>query len=1007
MRKLGIIVVVVLVIMVVLAAIVPHFIDVNRYRGQIQAQLEQRLNRPVSLGQMHASLFPPSAKVENAVIGEDRSFHTGRPFASARMLTVSLRLLPLLHGDFEVSSIELKQPQVELVRNPQGAWNVASLGKNTSSGPATPAPQTTPSQPGQNPSSQQSFSLGELKLTDGTVAVTDEQQREPRAVYDHIDLSLANFAPGRPFSIALAAHLPGQGAQVARLQGTGGPIDQANMINTPFDGNIKLDEVSLSGVQKFLNSSALADTNATITGTATVKNQSGKVTSKGDLKIDNAVVNGNDIGYPIAVNYDATDDLANDLIDIGHADIKLGATPLSVAGTLNGKNTPALIDAKLNAANVSIAEIARLAASFGYAFNPNMRAAGQISADIHAQGSTQTPVLNGTVSARNLVISGKDLPQPVKVPEIQLALSPNTIQSGNFMASTAGTNVTGRFALAQYATKSPVLNATLQIPETQLSDVLNIARSFGVSAVDGVSGNGQFALNLTANGPIKNTSAMTFSGNGSVRNASIRSPQFTQPLNIQNVALTFSRNGVALNNFAGAIGSTHANGQISVKNFSAPQIALALNADKIDVAEWQKLIAPSLQPAPDSQPARQQTAAQQQVRRNRPAQTEPQQPARQNAQATQPTLLDKATGGGPLNIGTLTYDQLQFNNVRSTLALDHGIIRLAPVTATVASGQSTGNIMLDTRGPQTQIAVNMAVQKVDANKLLSSVSNVKDTLYGLLASSLQGQLHTVGPGQNIASTLNGKVSLDLANGKLAHVDFLQQLSQVAGFQNLGQAAAGATELKKLTGDFNIRNGLADTNNLQADLGVGTLAANGVMSLVDNSVNMKVTAVLNKAFSRQVGGTNVGGFMRTALANNRGELVLPVLVTGTLQNPKIAPDLETIAQMKMKNLLPTLNNPGAVGGILSGIMGGKSRQRGGQNQSPLGGILGALGGRNNQQQPAQGNQPDNSQAQQQQQQQQQPPSDIESITNAIGGLFGKKKKQQQPPPQQPPPPPPER
>lgn len=957
MRKAGIIVLVALVVIIALAAVVPQFINVDRYRGRIQAELEKQLNRPASFGKLHASLLPPSAKVENVVVGEDKEFQTGRPFASAELLTVSLQLIPLFHGDFQVNSIELKRPQVELVRNPQGVWNFASLGNRT----VTRA--TTPVQSEQRPAAQQKLSLGELKLTDGTIGVTDEFNHETRTVYDHIDLSLQNLAPGKPFKVDLAAHLPGQGTQVARLQGTGGPIDDASIVDTPFDGKIKLDQVSLSGAQKFLNSPALADMNATITGNATVENQSGKLASKGNLKIDNAVVKGNEIGYPITVDYDATDDLNNDIIQIRHADIKLGNTPLSIAGSLNSRNTPALMDVKLNASDVSIAELARLAAAFGYAFNPNMKAAGRLNADLHAQGSTDSPVLNGTLAARELVISGKDLPQPVKVPEIQLALSPESIRSGNFTASTGGTNVTGRFALSQYATKSPIVNVSLQIPETELADVLNVARSFGVSATEGVTGDGRFALNVAANGPIKNTNAMTFSGNGSLRNATINTPSLTQSLNIQNAALNFTQNGVAIENFAGSIGSTHANGRLAVKDFSAPQISLALNADKIDALEWQKLIAPT-----------------------------PQKGAQQN----QPGILNKATGGGPLNIGTLSYDQLQFNNVHSTLALDHGIVRLAPVTANVAAGESSGSITLDTRGPQTQVTVNMAVQRVDANKLLSSVSNVKDTLFGLLTSNLQGQFHTVPAGQDIASTLNGKVSLNLADGKLAHVDFLQQLSNVAGFQNLGRAATGATELKKLTGDFNIQNGVANTNNLQADLGVGTLAASGLMSLVDNSVNMKVAVVLNKAYSQQVGGSNIGGFMQTALANNRGELVLPVLVTGTLQSPKIAPDLQAVAQMKMKNLMPTLNNPGALGGIVSGIMGGKNQQQGSANQqNPLGGIMGALGGKKNQQQPAQGNQPNNPQAQQQQQQ----PNNIDAITNAIGGLFGKKKKEQQQPQQQ--------
>ncbi|HEX6879516.1 MAG TPA: AsmA-like C-terminal region-containing protein, partial [Terriglobales bacterium] len=493
------------------------------------------------------------------------------------------------------------------------------------------------------------------------------------------------------------------------------------------------------------------------------------------------------------------------------------------------------------------------------------------------------------------------------------------------------------------------------------AEVLNIAHSFG--AASDLSGSGRFALNVTANGPVKNTAAMTFSGNGSLKNATIRTAQLTQPVNIQNAAMTFSQNGVALDNFAGSIASTHANGKLSVKNFDAPQIQLALNADKIDALEWQKLVAPSPQQKTNS-----------------------------------PSLLSKATGGGPVTIGSIVYDQLVLNDVKSTVTLDHGIIKLSPVSAQVAGGLSTGAITIDTRPAQTQFMIAMNVQKVDANKLISSVSNVKNTLYGLLASNMQTQFHSVPEGKDIASTLNGHLALNLADGKIAGVDFLQQLGSVAKFQSLGRAASGATELKKLTGDFDVQNGVAKTTNLKADLGTGTMAAQGILSLVDNSINMKVTTVLNKAYSQQVGGSSIGGFMQTALANNQGELVLPVLVTGTLQSPKIAPDTEAIAQMKLQNLVPSLANPGA----LTSIFGKGGNQQGQQN--PLGGILGALQGKksNTAQEP---NQPQQNNQQQAQPQQQQP--NVNDAINALGGLFGKKKKptqqqqqqqQQQPPPQ---------
>ena len=59
-------------------------------------------------------------------------------------------------------------------------------------------------------------------------------------------------------------------------------------------------------------------------------------------------------------------------------------------------------------------------------------------------------------------------------------------------------------------------------------------------------------------------------------------------------------------------------------------------------------------------------------------------------------------------------------------------------------------------------------------------------------------------------------------------------------------------------------------------------AQGAANLADQTLNMHVMAVLSKEFSQRVGGTNVGGYLQTALANKNGELVIPVIVTGLPQ-----------------------------------------------------------------------------------------------------------------------------
>src|SRR5438270_5816215 len=140
--------------------------------------------------------------------------------------------------------------------------------------------------------------------------------------------------------------------------------------------------------------------------------------------------------------------LFRSLLNIRKGDLKLGATPLAITGTMNAQPTPAQVDMRLQASNVSIEEAARLAASFGVAFNPSTKIAGQLSADVRAQGSSKSPALNGSLAGRDLTISGAQLKSPVKVNTVELALSPDAIRSNNFTASTGRTNVGLQFALS-------------------------------------------------------------------------------------------------------------------------------------------------------------------------------------------------------------------------------------------------------------------------------------------------------------------------------------------------------------------------------------------------------------------------------------------------------------------------------------------------------------------------------------------------------------------------------
>jgi|GEM_PF-4984765 hypothetical protein len=87
----------------------------------------------------------------------------------------------------------------------------------------------------------------------------------------------------------------------------------------------------------------------------------------------------------------------------------------------------------------------------------------------------------------------------------------------------------------------------------------------------------------------------------------------------------------------------------------------------------------------------------------------------------------------------------------------------------------------------------------------------------------------------------------------------------------------------------MKNGVAQTDNLLAQLDIGNVSAMGTADLVSQLLIVRMTAVLSKQFSQRVGGAGIAGYLNTALANNHGELVIPAILpepSNTRSSPPI-------------------------------------------------------------------------------------------------------------------------
>lgn len=601
-------------VLVAAGAILPRLLDVNRYHDRIQAGLQQNLGRPVQLGQMSLGLLPPTFKVRNAVIGEDPKYGSGMPFAQAAELNIRVKLGALLHKEVQVESLQMVSPQVELIRGTDGSWNFSTVGSHNKQ--RTKEEQASE----QNPPLQ----VDRFEIVDGMVAITDEMNRQPRTQYKDIDVTLKNYAPGERFEIALSAHLPGATKQTVKFEGRGGPVQDATLVSTPFEGSLQLDQVELSGAQQYLHSKALEGAAGVIGGTLKFVNNAGKVSAAGTIKMENVVAHGTTLGFPIELDCNTSDDLASEVITVSNTQLKFGGSTFVINGEVNGKSTPALADLKLNAQDASLADLVKLAAAGGMHLSPGSQPSGELSADLTAKGPLSGPAVAGTLKATKLKASG-----------------------------------------------------------------------------------------------------------------------------------------------------------------------------------------------------------------------------------------------------------------------------------------------------------------VEANNLLVT-------------------LNMAPPGEQLVNTLTGRVAVNMTNGKLTGVDLSQKLGEIGKFSGVSKASQGATNVSSLTGDFDLKNGVASTNDLKAVTDAGTVAATGTVSLVDQQLDMKATAVLSKQSSQQVGGGGIGGMMTTALANKNGEIEMPVLVTGTIPNPKVEPDVSAMAKMRTGGLLSGAS--GALGALtrkpLPGAAASNQQQSGNAVQDAVSGLGGLFGGNKN-------------------------------------------------------------
>lgn len=113
--------------------VVPPLVSVSRYKGQITNLISRSLGRPVRLSSVHVRLLPRPGFVLYDLVVDDNPAFGAEPVIHASSVTAPIRIWSLWRGRLEISAISVDEASLNLVRTPDGMWNLDSLLETTAS----------------------------------------------------------------------------------------------------------------------------------------------------------------------------------------------------------------------------------------------------------------------------------------------------------------------------------------------------------------------------------------------------------------------------------------------------------------------------------------------------------------------------------------------------------------------------------------------------------------------------------------------------------------------------------------------------------------------------------------------------------------------------------------------------------------------------------------------------------------------------------------------------------
>ncbi len=403
MNKTLKIVLIVVGVLIVLVLVAPFLIPVNQFRPTIEEKASAALGRKVQLGNISLSLISGSLSAENLSIGDDPKFSSA-PFLTAKSLNVGVEMMPLIFSKtLNVTGVTIASPQVTLLRNAAGQWNYSSLGGSAAKSEAR---QAHAEKPAGTSNAAEEVSVKKLILSDGSIIVGSTNSQK-RSTYDHVNVTASDVSITSKFPVTVTADLPAGGK--FKLDGTLGPVDQADTALTPLDAKLNVTSLNLA-------STGLLDPSMGLGGIldleGTLASQNGEAQTKGSAKLSKAllVAGGSPAAVPVTVDFNTKYNLRKNAGVLNPSTLKIGNAAARLNGTYESAGEATVVNIKLDAKEMPAKDLEAFLPALGIHLPKGASLqGGTLNADLNLTGPTNRLITNGSVGLFNGKLAGFDL----------------------------------------------------------------------------------------------------------------------------------------------------------------------------------------------------------------------------------------------------------------------------------------------------------------------------------------------------------------------------------------------------------------------------------------------------------------------------------------------------------------------------------------------------------------------------------------------------------------------